>query len=149
MPIESDSKNKIFPIRVVRPDSTLPRVLLIDDSETSRKMLPWLLKDEFEVFTAENWSIGFPMFMREKISILLLDVEMPGFTGDQIARQIRRVIDRRAKMGQRIVVAYYSGSEEADVAELTTNTQVQGYVLKTWSRDELIRALHDMISCPA
>jgi two-component system NtrC family sensor kinase len=72
------------------PDSSLRRILLIDDEEGIRKVMAIDLTDAgYKVWTAANGEEGLEIFSREKPAIVLTDIRMPGMDGIEVLRRIK------------------------------------------------------------
>lgn len=68
------------------------RILIVDDSEINREILVEMLKDEFEILEAENGETCLEMIHRyeTKISLILLDIVMPGMNGFDVLSYMNR-----------------------------------------------------------
>ncbi|RYX94323.1 MAG: response regulator [Comamonadaceae bacterium] len=67
------------------------KILVVDDSKTELMYLTDLLvKNGFEVKTAENAEDAFRRLAEEKPELILMDVVMPGQNGFQLTRAITR-----------------------------------------------------------
>jgi two-component system NtrC family sensor kinase len=72
------------------PDSSLRRILLIDDEEGIRKVMAIDLTDAgYKVWTAASGEEGLEIFSREKPAIVLTDIKMPGMDGIEVLRRIK------------------------------------------------------------
>ncbi|HNI71441.1 MAG TPA: response regulator transcription factor [Marmoricola sp.] len=69
----------------------MPRVLIVEDEETYREALEFLLrKDGFEVITATTGPEALDLFERAGADLILLDLMLPGLSGTEVCRQIRQ-----------------------------------------------------------
>lgn len=70
----------------------MEKVLVIDD-ETPTLMMFRLTLGAFgyEVFTAENGQEGLEIFKRERPSIVLTDIKMPGMNGIEVLKRIKEI----------------------------------------------------------
>lgn len=58
------------------------RILVVDDEEIVRQsLLAWFKEDGYEVDTAENADAALRLFEKNKYSLILLDIKMPGMSG--------------------------------------------------------------------
>lgn len=70
--------------------SHLPAVLCIDDNVLGLAIRKAILESrDFRVFTAENGPAGLEIVSRERINLVVLDFQMPGMDGGQVARELR------------------------------------------------------------
>ncbi len=68
----------------------MTRVLIIEDEETYRETLGFLLQKEgFEVTLASDGTLGLDAYDRQGADIVLLDLMMPGLSGTEVCRQLR------------------------------------------------------------
>ena len=69
------------------------RVLIADDEMIERtvlfRTLDKNLKGQCEIFQAENGRKALEIYEKERIQILILDIEMPGINGIEAAERIR------------------------------------------------------------
>ena len=72
----------------------MPRALVIDDDEIARELVVSLLKDgSYETFELSSPIGATQMISREKIELLILDIMMPGLSGDKLAKMLRAKLD--------------------------------------------------------
>ena len=68
----------------------MSRVLVVEDEESYRDVLSYLLsKEGFEVIEAPDGATGIAQFDRHGADIVLLDLMMPGLSGTEVCRQLR------------------------------------------------------------
>ncbi|MDA3958159.1 LytTR family DNA-binding domain-containing protein [Oceanispirochaeta sp.] len=112
------------------------RVLVVDDEKPARDELCWLLEKQPDVKVvaqAENGMKALSSLEKEEVDLILLDIQMPGMTGLETARQI---LDRSHFPQIIFVTAYDQFAIEAfDVNALD-------YLLKPIEEDRLERALN-------
>lgn len=66
-------------------------VLIVEDEESLAEPLAFLLKKEgFEVALAGDGPTALEIFASEQIDIVLLDLMLPGMSGTEVCRQLRR-----------------------------------------------------------
>ncbi len=67
-------------------------ILIIDDEDNIRRYLSQaLVKEGFEVFTAEYGKEGLDLLIRKHIDIVLLDLNLPDVNGLNILREMKRI----------------------------------------------------------
>ena len=68
------------------------RILVIDDDEAVRKSFTLALEDsEYHVDTAESGERGIEMQQKEGYGLVFLDLKMPGLSGIETLRELRKV----------------------------------------------------------
>ena len=67
------------------------RVLVVEDDETVRTLLRILLEDEqIQVVEASSGTQAIERFERSEFDLVLLDIRLPGMSGLDVCRHIRR-----------------------------------------------------------
>lgn len=67
------------------------KVLIVDDQESNRQLLGWILEDLGHTYVeAENGLLGVAKFVEERPDLVLLDVMMPVMDGYEAAREIKK-----------------------------------------------------------
>ncbi|MHC4933086.1 MAG: Hpt domain-containing response regulator [Planctomycetota bacterium] len=74
---------------------TRPRILLAEDTRMNREIVSALLMEQgYEVVAVEDGPSVLAAFTSQRFDLILLDVEMPGMSGLEVAAAIRRADDR-------------------------------------------------------
>jgi CheY-like chemotaxis protein len=109
------------------------RVLIVDDDELSREVLELLLQaDGYEVETAESGDEAMLRLQTMSVpEVVLTDLQMPGTTGDALARLLREVCGA----GTRLLAMSGSELQEGEGREF------DGFLLKPFSVEMLAEAL--------
>ncbi|WP_187639936.1 response regulator [Bosea sp. F3-2] len=120
-----------------RPIGQSRRALVIDDEETTRDLLRRILvRDGFDVVTAEDGRAGIELARQVKPSLITLDVLMPGLDGWSVLQELKRDDD----LGDIPVLMVTIVDEENRGYALGA----AAYLTKPVDRDRLRRAL---VSC--
>jgi len=69
---------------------TLPRILVVDDESVNRLLLQRILRGIGQVIEAENGQQTLDLLARESFDLVLLDIMMPGITGLEVLKIIRK-----------------------------------------------------------
>src|ERR1700758_2677663 len=64
-------------------------VLIVDDDEGMRDTLTAILKREYRVLRVATGEAALPLFSREDIDLVLLDVRLPGISGFEVLRIVK------------------------------------------------------------
>ena len=118
------------------------RVLIIEDEIfTAEAVKEALALDGFSADIASDGDAGLKMFRSNDYDLVLLDLKMPGLSGDEVLSEIRKqdpFID---------VIIYTNYSDFADIKKLT-NIGIDGYVNKGPKADlsELISVIKEKLA---
>ena len=118
------------------------RVLIIEDEIfTAEAVKEALALDGFSADIASDGNAGLKMFRSNDYDLVLLDLKMPGLSGDEVLSEIRKqdpFID---------VIIYTNYSDFADIKKLT-NIGIDGYVNKGPKADlsELISVIKEKLA---
>jgi DNA-binding NtrC family response regulator len=119
--------------RQSRPEHT---VLVVDDERGARDALRMILEPHFRVLTADTGELALETLKREPISVMTLDLRMPGLSGPETLLKIREI---NSDLEVVIVTAYASYGETMRALRLRAFDLVakpfeSGAVLKTIRR---------------
>lgn len=89
---------------------SLPTVLIVDDDRTNRTVLAEMLRDECRIVLAKDGHSALQRMREEDVSLVLLDISMPGMNGYEVLAQIK-ADSRTADVG---VIFITGHSDEAD-----------------------------------
>lgn len=109
-------------------------VLIIDDEMGVLESLSLLLKKDFQVFTASNGEQGLQIINKKSISAVLLDLLMPGMSGIEVLKKIRRDNDD-------VKVIIMTANSKHDWAKKCADLNVQGYVEKPYDPKKFLERL--------
>ena len=118
------------------------RVLIIEDEiVTAEAVKEALALDNISADIASDGKSGLEKFISNNYDLILLDLKMPGFSGDEVLSEIRKrdpFID---------VIIYTNYTEFADIKKLA-NIGIDGYINKGPKADlaELISAIKEKIA---
>ncbi|MDR1902996.1 MAG: response regulator transcription factor [Treponema sp.] len=71
-----------------------PLVLIIDDEEKILELIiSYLEKNNYRGLCAKNGKEGIELFQKNPVSLILLDLMLPDFSGEDICRKVRTVSD--------------------------------------------------------
>jgi len=116
----------------------MTRVLIIEDEESYRESLSYLLaKEGFEVATAPDGTTGLATYDRQGADIVLLDLMMPGLSGTEVCRQLR------ARGNVAIIMVTARDSEIDKVVGLELGAD--DYVTKPFSGRELLARIRAVL----
>jgi len=87
-----------------RPDT----ILVVDDEDSSRESLRLILERHYRVLTADSGEKALEILKQEPVSVMTLDLRMPGWSGPETLVRLR---DTNEALEVVIITAYGSFSE--------------------------------------
>jgi DNA-binding response OmpR family regulator len=114
------------------------RILVIDDEPSVREVVrAYLERDGFHVFTAENGHEGLLLSERQQPALIVLDLMLPDFSGEELCDEIRSRSDLP------IVMLTAKSSEEERINGLQAGAD--DYLVKPFSPRELVARVHAVL----
>ena len=114
------------------------KILIAEDESIERRMLCKTLTCQFpgelSILEAKNGREALELAREEKPRIAILDIEMPGMTGLEVAQQIRR---------ERLncVIIFLTAYDNFEYARRAISVQALDYLLKPYDEEELVLTL--------
>lgn len=116
----------------------MSRILVVDDDPAILKMVELtLINAGHEVVTSDTPMGVSALVRRFKPHVLILDVMMPGLSGESLAKLIVRIAERRP-------VIFFSASTNQDLLDLTRRVPDSTFVQKGESLKELVATVEKM-----
>jgi PAS domain S-box-containing protein len=119
-------------------------VLIVDDEEAVREMIGEILEGEgFEVLRAEDGSRGVALFRerRDRVDVVLLDLSMPGLSGEETFRRLREV-----DPGVRVILS--SGYDHDEASGRFGAARPAGFIQKPYRPEQLVAEIGRCLSQP-
>ncbi|MBX9582820.1 MAG: response regulator [Gemmataceae bacterium] len=110
-------------------------ILVVDDEEEILFSLRGLLRQEFEVHTAQTGAEAVDLMRRHMFHVILTDQRMPQMNGVELLRQAREV----SPWSVRMVFTGYADIKS--VIDAINQGQIYRYLTKPWDPDELVAVL--------
>ena len=107
------------------------KVLVIDDELGPRESLRILLKNEFQVFLAEDVATGLRLLQEEHPDVILLDIRMPGLNGIDGLTEIR-------KLDLDVAVLILTGFAALETAQEAIRRGANDYLKKPFDTHEML-----------
>ncbi|AAD36430.1 chemotaxis protein CheY [Thermotoga maritima MSB8] len=116
----------------------MKRILVVDDEPNIRELLKEELQEEgYEIDTAENGEEALKKFFSGNYDLVILDIEMPGISGLEVAGEIRK----KKKDAKIILLTAYS-HYRSDLSSWAADE----YVVKSFNFDELKEKVKKLLS---
>jgi putative two-component system response regulator len=68
-----------------------PKILIVDDEIGPRESLRMILKQNYNIFTAENGRAAIQMVQQTEMDVVTLDLKMPGISGIETLKEMRGI----------------------------------------------------------
>ena len=119
------------------------QILIAEDEALERKVLCSILRRHFgdlcKIHEAKNGTEAVTLFLEHKPQVALLDIEMPGSTGLEAARQIRQ-------SGLPCMILFLSAYDKFSYAREAITLRALDYLLKPYEAQELILSVEEALN---
>ena len=113
------------------------RVLTIDDSKTMRDMLMLaLVEGGFDVVQAVDGQDGLDVLGKERVDVVITDINMPRMDGYEVIRQLRSNPDHKT-----MPILVLTTESEAGKKNLAREAGATGWMVKPFDPDQLVATL--------
>jgi CheY-like chemotaxis protein len=117
------------------------RVLVVDDHSTNLRLIGGVLESQgFSHKTAENGQTALRMLEEQAFDLILLDIQMPGLSGTEVAKRIRA----NPKTSDLKLIAVTALAMPGDRDEIL-RAGFDGYVAKPFKIPELLEVIRDVL----
>jgi response regulator RpfG family c-di-GMP phosphodiesterase len=117
-----------------------PKILIVDDEKDNLNALRRLLRNDFEVFSAENGKDALELVRTHKdLDVLVSDQRMPGMTGSEFFQEVQTFCPKPT----RILLTGFADLEA--VIEAVNKGHIWRYISKPWEPEDLIQTLHQAV----
>ncbi len=120
------------------------RLLIVEDSESSRAAIGEHLRDEqFDFEEAENGAVAIDKFKAARFDLILMDIRMPVMDGYEATRRIREW-EQSHGLDRTPIIAFTASSFEEDV-QRAVESGADLHVAKPVKRDALAEAIRSLL----
>lgn len=117
----------------------MAKILITDDSRTSRKILRTLLTESgYEVVEAENGQMGVEKYKEEKPDLVTMDITMPVMDGIEALKEIR-ACDSAAK-----VVMVTAAGQENKIVEAVKHGAAE-FITKPFEKEKILETVEKIL----
>ncbi|WP_369601368.1 response regulator [Hahella sp. SMD15-11] len=129
--------------RKARARTTLPQVLVVDDSHSVRTTLREVLEDAgFPVLTATDGQDALALIHQHPVQVVVTDLEMPVMDGLALTRQLRAGPDHAG-----LPVIMLTSRDQPHHRELARHAGVNAYLTKPFDENTLLDTVQEMLTC--
>ena len=119
----------------------MPRILVVDDDPIQVKLAQATLsKAGYTIVTASNGVDGLRKAKTEKPDLIILDINMPGMDGFEVARQIRQ-----SPVTKHVSILMLTASADANYKVLAFSLGVDDYLTKPYNIGELVARVSTLL----
>jgi CheY-like chemotaxis protein len=118
------------------------RIMVVDDDETTLEVTAALLESRGHEVIQRNSALGTTLaILRDKPAVVLLDVHMPGLSGDRLVELVAPRKDR-----PRPIIILHSASTLSELEQLAQRCGAAGVIEKTGDGLEFIKRFEQVLS---
>jgi CheY-like chemotaxis protein/HPt (histidine-containing phosphotransfer) domain-containing protein len=133
--------SSVFGIAEDDPSNKKKTLLAVDDMPASLTTLKTILQDQFNLRLCESVQAAMHTLNREKIDIILLDIEMPDISGFEFLKQLRDAPETKG-----IPVIFVTSHATPGFIEQALSSGVDGYVVKPFVPEVLIKRINGIFN---
>ncbi|MEE4246293.1 MAG: response regulator [Kangiellaceae bacterium] len=119
----------------------MKKVLIVDDEAMIRTAHKEMIRDRYEVATAESAADMFSQLESDKPNVILLDVGLPDLDGFQVCQQLHE-----QKLLEDIAVIFVSGAADLDTRIKAFDSGADDFIAKPMKRVELLSKIDFLTS---
>jgi len=117
----------------------MPRLLIIDDDESVRKVLRFRLKESYEILDTGSPEQALAIALKEKPDAILLDLMMPKYSGFEVCQTISSL-----SFTQHIPIIIVSGESSARYKDFCESLGAKDFIQKPVDFDLLQKKLQTL-----
>ena len=102
-------------------------ILVIDDSKDTLNLVTQVLEEEHKVFAIDSWVHATDYIFKHDIDLILLDINMPGLSGDKLAEVLMKTVKTKP-----VNIVLFSAMDEAELRRKAQEVGAKGYIPKTF-----------------
>ena len=116
-------------------ETTKHPILVVDDEEEILYSLRGLLRQEFDLHTAQSGPEAIDIMRRHVIHVIMTDQRMPQMTGVELLQHAR------GECPEAVRIVFTGYADIKAVIDAINQGQIYRYLTKPWDPDELVAAL--------
>lgn len=123
-----------------RRDTTLPKLLIIDDDESIRKVMGFRLRDSYSIIDSGSPEEALALALQHKPDAILLDLMMPKYSGFEVCQTLSSL-----SFTSHIPILIVSGESSERYKALCESIGAKGFFQKPVNIEELQKKLSSLI----
>jgi CheY-like chemotaxis protein len=121
---------------------TRKKILVVDDDAEIRATVTLVLGARFDVVQASNGAEALELAERESFPLALVDFEMPGMSGVELAASLKRLLPST-------IVVMLTGSREIEVARQALDRGAAEFITKPFDPPALRKEISRLLGAPS
>ena len=117
----------------------MTKILVVDDERIVLESCRRVLGERYDVSLAKSADEAMELMSREPLSLILLDIKMPGKDGMRLMRQVK-------EKWPEIPVIIMSGYVTNETMQEVAKTDAATFLAKPFTPDELVQAVQQVIT---
>lgn len=139
-----EAPSLVIPHEEMQEDTSLPRVLIVDDDDFQHKILKQVLAGTaLQLESAKSGAEALAFLSNHSVDLILLDIEMPDTSGVDLLHQLRAMPEL-----DDIRIIMMTGRREKDTVVQCRKAGAWGYVLKPFDKLDLFMKVQSALSKP-
>ena len=132
--LHSSSRTKLTAQREL--SMTLRRVIVADDLALVLSAVSALLRESFDIVAmVSDGHAALEAILRHEPELAVLDISMPGMSGIDVAREVRR-------RGNNTRIVFLTMHEDSDILAACLSVKELGHVIKVYMNNDLIPGMN-------
>lgn len=116
------------------------KILVVDDNTVNLALVEQELQDKYEVTPVISGRRAINFLYREKVDLILLDVQMPIMDGVETLKEIRRL-----ENGVTVPVVFLTARKEKSAVIAGSKLGIMDYILKPFDGDDLTKRIETIL----
>ncbi len=118
----------------------MTKILVVDDEEMMRMVTKKILSSKYEVLTASSGAEALEIYEKERPSLVLTDLLMPGMTGFELYEELRR------RYNANIPIMYMTADDDGELEGKGFDKGAADFIRKPFRADVLLRRIENILS---
>jgi CheY-like chemotaxis protein len=114
------------------------KILVVDDSALTRAIFKKMLEEFYEIIAVSSGTEGLHSFQKQKISLVILDYNMPEMNGLEVARRIK-LLDKK------VPIILDSVHFSKDIKIKADKIGINDYLFKDFEKKDLLNKIGELI----
>ncbi len=118
----------------------LMKILICEDNKMASRTISVVLEREgYQTMTAEDGNLAIGMLTDNNFDLVIVDIHLPYHSGLELVKYLRSDLQKKTPV---LIVSAFS---DAQVQKQAGELGVNGYIIKPFNPDELVRMISSVI----